>query len=63
MLRVNIEGVKTLTTVVAKQMISQKQGGAIVNISSIEGLQPAFSHSHYNASKAAVLMHTKAAAS
>ena len=35
---------------------------AIVNVSSIEGLQPAFDHSHYAASKAAVLMHTRAAA-
>jgi NAD(P)-dependent dehydrogenase (short-subunit alcohol dehydrogenase family) len=37
-------------------------GGAIVNIASIEGLQPAFDHSHYAASKAAVIMHTRAAA-
>ena len=29
---------------------------------SIEGLQPAFDHSHYAASKAAVIMHTRAAA-
>ncbi len=36
--------------------------GAIVNVSSIEGLQPAFAHSHYAASKAAVIMHTRAAA-
>ena len=36
--------------------------GAIVNIASIEGLQPADGHSHYAASKAAVLMHTRAAA-
>ncbi len=62
MLRVNVEGVITLTQIAAKHMIQQGQGGAIVNISSIEGLQPAFLHSHYNASKAAVLMHTKAAA-
>ena len=33
-----------------------------MNISSIEGLQPAFDHSHYAASKAAVIMHTRAAA-
>ncbi len=61
MLRVNVEGVITLTGFAAKQMIKQGQDGAIVNISSIEGLQPAFLHSHYNASKAAILMHTKAA--
>jgi len=37
-------------------------GGAIINIASIEGIQPAVGHSHYAASKAAVLMHTRAAA-
>ena len=29
--------------------------GAIVNVASIEGLQPAFDHSHYTASKAAIV--------
>ena len=37
-------------------------GGAIINIASIEGIQPAVGHSHYAASKAAVLMHTRTAA-
>jgi 3-oxoacyl-[acyl-carrier protein] reductase len=36
--------------------------GSIVNIASIEGIQPASGHSHYSASKAAVLAHTRAAA-
>jgi NAD(P)-dependent dehydrogenase (short-subunit alcohol dehydrogenase family) len=67
MLRVNVEGVMTLTKVAATQMIkqavvNQNQGGAIVNISSIEGLQPAFGHSHYTTSKAAVLMYTRSSA-
>jgi NAD(P)-dependent dehydrogenase (short-subunit alcohol dehydrogenase family) len=62
MLRVNVEGVMTLTNLAAKQMIKQGQGGAIVNISSIEGLQPATAHSHYTTSKAAVLMHTRSSA-
>lgn len=62
MLRVNVEGVMTLTNLAAKQMIAQNQGGAIVNISSIEGLQPALAHSHYSTSKAAVLMHTRSSA-
>jgi NAD(P)-dependent dehydrogenase (short-subunit alcohol dehydrogenase family) len=67
MLRVNVEGVMTLTRVAAQQMIKQglsneNQGGAIVNISSIEGLQPALAHSHYTTSKAAVLMHTRSSA-
>ncbi len=37
-------------------------GLAIVNIASIEGLVPAIGHSHYAASKAAVLQHTRATA-
>jgi 3-oxoacyl-[acyl-carrier protein] reductase len=37
-------------------------GGAIVNVASIEALQPAPGHSHYAAAKAAVVAHTRAAA-
>jgi NAD(P)-dependent dehydrogenase (short-subunit alcohol dehydrogenase family) len=59
MLRVNILGVMTLTALAAGEM---RNGGSIVNIASIEGLQPAMNHSHYTTSKAAVLMHTKSAA-
>ena len=51
MLRVNVAGVAAMTREAAALMGS---GGAIVNIGSIEGLQPAFDHSHYAASKAAV---------
>ena len=36
--------------------------GAVVNIASIEGLDPAAGHGHYATSKAAVLMFTRAAA-
>jgi 3-oxoacyl-[acyl-carrier protein] reductase len=60
MLRVNVQGVASMTRAGAAAMAGH--GGAIVNISSIEGLQPAFLHSHYAASKAAVVMHTRAAA-
>ncbi len=35
---------------------------SVVNVASIEGIQPAAGHSHYSASKAAVLAHTRAAA-
>ena len=59
MLRVNTLGVMTLTALAAAEM---RNGGSIVNIASIEGLQPAMNHSHYTTSKAAVLMHTKSAA-
>ena len=60
MLRVNVAGVAAMTREAAA--LIGEGGGAIVNISSIEGLQPAYAHSHYAASKAAVLMHTRAAA-
>ncbi len=60
MLRVNVQGVMELSSFAAKHMLAN--GGSIVNISSIEGLQPAFNHSHYATSKAAVLMHTRASA-
>ena len=60
MLRVNVQGVAAMTREGAAAMAGHV--GAIVNVSSIEGLQPAFLHSHYAASKAAVIMHTRAAA-
>jgi NAD(P)-dependent dehydrogenase (short-subunit alcohol dehydrogenase family) len=43
-------------------MIAQGQGGAIVNVTSIEAENPAPAHSHYNAAKAGAAMHTRAAA-
>ncbi len=61
MLRVNTLGVMAMTAAASKLMISSG-GGAVVNIASIEGLQPALGHSHYATSKAAVLMHTRSAA-
>lgn len=69
-LRVNVGGVVAMTREAAALMTyggRQSDDGiestrSIVNISSIEGLQPAFSHSHYAATKAAVIMHTRAAA-
>ncbi len=60
LLRVNVAGVAAMTRQAAAAMAGA--AGAIVNIASIEGLQPAFDHSHYAASKAAVIMHTRAAA-
>ena len=59
MLRINVGGVMAMTQAGAGRM---PDGGCVVNIASIEGLQPAFLHSHYTTSKAAVLMHTRAAA-
>jgi 3-oxoacyl-[acyl-carrier protein] reductase len=58
----NLRGVFLCTQLAARQMIAQGGGGAIVNIASVEGESPAPLHSHYNAAKGGVLMHTRAAA-
>lgn len=62
MLRVNVAGVVAMTHAAARHLVARGAGGAIVNVASIEGLQPAAGHSHYAASKAAVIMHSRAAA-
>lgn len=58
----NLRSVYLCTQVASKNMIEQGNGGAIINIASIEGENPAPMHSHYNAAKGGVLMHTMAAA-
>ena len=58
----NLRSVFLCTQAAARQMISQGNGGAIINISSIESQSPAPNHSHYGASKAAINNFTKAAA-
>lgn len=58
----NLRSTFLCTQAAARQMARQETGGAIVNITSIEAENPAPGHSHYNAAKAGVLMHTKAAA-
>jgi NAD(P)-dependent dehydrogenase (short-subunit alcohol dehydrogenase family) len=63
MIATNLRGVFLCTQAAARQMIAQGDGGAIVNITSIEAENPAPLHSHYDASKAGVLQHTRAVAS
>jgi NAD(P)-dependent dehydrogenase (short-subunit alcohol dehydrogenase family) len=58
--RANVGGIFRCSQAAARRM--GDRGGVIVNVASISGLEPAFSHSHYCASKAAVIMLTKAAA-
>jgi NAD(P)-dependent dehydrogenase (short-subunit alcohol dehydrogenase family) len=58
----NLRSTFLCTQAAAKQMIAQGDGGAIVNIASIEAENPAPLHSHYNAAKGGVVMHTAAAA-
>ena len=59
---VNLGGVYALTKYFAKRLVAADAGGAIVNIASIAGFDPAQDHSHYAASKAALLMFTRASA-
>jgi NAD(P)-dependent dehydrogenase (short-subunit alcohol dehydrogenase family) len=58
----NMRSTFLCTQAAARQMIAREQGGAIVNIASIEGESPAPMHSHYNAAKGGVLIYTAAAA-
>jgi NAD(P)-dependent dehydrogenase (short-subunit alcohol dehydrogenase family) len=58
----NLRSTFLCTQAVARQMMAQGDGGAIVNIASIEAENPAPMHSHYNAAKGGVVMHTAAAA-
>ncbi len=51
-----------LCTQAAAKIMAKQKSGAIVNISSIEGENPAPMHSHYNAAKGGVLMYTAASA-
>lgn len=56
----NLDSVHFCTQAAAKVM--RDHGGAIVNISSIEALNPAPGHVHYTSAKAGVLMYTRSAA-
>jgi NAD(P)-dependent dehydrogenase (short-subunit alcohol dehydrogenase family) len=58
----NLRSVFLCTQAAARRMIAQGDGGAIVNIASIEAANPQTGHSHYGAAKAAVVAHTRAAA-
>lgn len=58
----DLRGVFLCTQVSAADMIAHGVAGTIVNIASIEAQNPAASHSHYNAAKAGVVMHTRNAA-
>ena len=58
----NLKSVHLCTQAAAERMIERGEGGAIVNIASIEGHSPAPLHAHYDAAKAGVIMHTRSAA-
>jgi NAD(P)-dependent dehydrogenase (short-subunit alcohol dehydrogenase family) len=58
----NVDTAFLVTKAAANLMVERRTGGSIIAIGSIEGTVPAVGHAHYAASKAAMLMHTKAAA-
>ena len=62
MLDANLKSVFLCTQAAARTMVDQGIQGAIVNIASIEGESPEPDHSHYDAAKGGVLMHTRSAA-
>lgn len=59
---VNLDSAFLVTQVAAASMRQRQTGGAIVNIASIEGIDPAGGHAHYATTKAALLMFTRACA-
>lgn len=58
----NVKAVWNLMKKCAQQMKKSRNGGSIVNISSILGVQPGKGHTHYSVSKAGVIQLTKNAA-
>lgn len=58
----NLDGVFLITREIAGSWRAAGRGGAIVNVASIEGLDPAPGHAHYATSKAGLLMLTRASA-
>ena len=62
MLATNLDGVFHTTRAMTDALIAAKKGGAIINIASIEGLQPALTHGHYATTKAGLIMFTRATA-
>ncbi len=55
----NLDSAVYVSQEAIRRMCDQKSGGAIVNIASIEGTDPAKGHSHYATSKAGLLMLTR----
>ncbi len=62
MFAANLDTVFLVTQKAAQAMRNEKERGAIVNIASIEGSDPAVAHGHYAATKAGLLMLTRACA-
>ena len=62
MFAANLRSAFLCTQISARAMIAGQRGGAIINIATIEALQPAPGHSAYDSAKAGLVMFTRAAA-
>ena len=62
MLATNLDAVFLLTRTFSQALMSAGVPGSVVNIASIEGLDPAHGHGHYATSKGGLLTFTRAAA-
>jgi NAD(P)-dependent dehydrogenase (short-subunit alcohol dehydrogenase family) len=58
----NLDSAFAVTQMAVERLRNAGRAGAVVNVASIEGLDPAAGHAHYAASKAGMLMLTRAAA-
>ncbi len=58
-MNVNLRGMFLVGQAVARRMLADKKGGAIVNMSSTNGLVGEENYAHYNATKGGVLLLTK----
>jgi NAD(P)-dependent dehydrogenase (short-subunit alcohol dehydrogenase family) len=58
-MQVNLRGMFLVGQAVARRMMADKKGGAIVNMSSTNGLVGEEKYAHYNATKGGVLLLTK----
>jgi NAD(P)-dependent dehydrogenase (short-subunit alcohol dehydrogenase family) len=58
----NVDTAFLVTKAAANSMVERGVRGSIIAVGSIEGSVPAVGHAHYASAKAALLMHTKAAA-
>jgi 3-oxoacyl-[acyl-carrier protein] reductase len=61
-LEANLRSVFLCTQAAARQLIAQGEGGVIVNISTVEAIQPSPGYSAYNTAKAGVLLFTRSSA-
>lgn len=62
MIETNVTACHRITQAFTRHVDERGGEGSVVHIASIEGTQPAVAHSHYSVSKAALIMHAKAAA-